>query len=223
MILFSKATTALTANHVTFITMPDSAEGTDEHLRIGGQDEILMYNRESDDATLPDMSPQGVATSEALPTEDWECLEYHLGTDGSIETWLNSDAIAGLTTAGNPNDSGWTSSSIIPKITGVYFGWESYGGDANTFWYDDVAISSSRVGCSVTGVSSSSVSGSSTAPATTMTTSVSTTTSAVSTTTSAVGTVPLYGQCGGIGWTGGTVCESGTCQANGDYYSQCLP
>ncbi|KAI0145055.1 carbohydrate-binding module family 1 [Xylariaceae sp. FL1272] len=34
----------------------------------------------------------------------------------------------------------------------------------------------------------------------------------------------LYGQCGGIGWTGATCCVSGaTCQAGNDYYSQCLP
>ncbi|KAG0652674.1 Glucuronoyl esterase [Hyphodiscus hymeniophilus] len=286
-----KATNALTANHVSFITMPDSAQGAGKHLRIGGQDQVLMYNRESDDATLPDMSPQGVATSEALPTGVWECFEYHLGTDGSIQTWLNSNAIAGLTTAGNLNDNGWKGSSIIPKITGVYFGWESYGGDVNTFvriicssfspleipvtapilsqyvlpifsraheissfllnyacqelansltfqWYDDVAVSSSRVGCSVGGSSPSST------PATTLSTSVktgtasstvkiSTTSSAVktSTTTSSaktsstavVGTVPLYGQCGGIGWTGGTVCASGTCTSYGSYYSQCVP
>jgi hypothetical protein len=190
-----------------------------------------MYNRESDDATLPDLSPQGVATSQALPTNAWECFEYHLGTDGSIETWLNSNAIAGLTTKGNLNDAGWTRSTIIPKITGVYFGWESYGGDANTFWYDDIAVSSSRIGCSLSGSSPSSVpasstTASSTAPATTMTTSMkmSATTSAVSTSTTAMaGTVPLYGQCGGMNWTGGTVCASGTCTVYGAYYSQCVP
>ncbi|QRV89573.1 hypothetical protein RhiJN_17591 [Ceratobasidium sp. AG-Ba] len=34
---------------------------------------------------------------------------------------------------------------------------------------------------------------------------------------------PLYGQCGGIGWTGGTSCVSGsTCVKVNDYYSQCL-
>ncbi|KAL9054337.1 MAG: hypothetical protein Q9162_004211 [Coniocarpon cinnabarinum] len=34
----------------------------------------------------------------------------------------------------------------------------------------------------------------------------------------------LYGQCGGSGWTGGTTCPAGsTCQAQGQYYSQCLP
>ena len=57
--------------------MPDSAQGTNKHLRIGGQSKILMYNREIDDATLPDLSPQGIATSLPLPTGTWECFEYH--------------------------------------------------------------------------------------------------------------------------------------------------
>ncbi|KAL1852087.1 hypothetical protein Daus18300_012299 [Diaporthe australafricana] len=147
---YVKASKALTDSHVSFITMPDSAQGTNKHLRIGGQSKILMYNRESDDATLPDLSPQGIATSAALPTNSWQCFEYHLGTDGSIETWLNNSTVAGLTVkpgVTNPNAAQWQRSTIKPKITGVYFGWESYGGDVNTFWYDDVVVSSSRVGC----------------------------------------------------------------------------
>ncbi|EIN12289.1 endo-1,4-beta-xylanase B precursor [Punctularia strigosozonata HHB-11173 SS5] len=32
----------------------------------------------------------------------------------------------------------------------------------------------------------------------------------------------LYGQCGGIGWSGATCCSSGTCKASNSYYSQCL-
>jgi len=108
---------------------------------------ILMYNRESDDATLPNLSPQGIATSQALPTGSFQCFEYHLGTDGSVETWLNNATIVGLTTKGNANADQWTKSTIKPKITGVYFGWESYGGDVNTFWYDDIVVSKTRVGC----------------------------------------------------------------------------
>lgn len=130
--------------------MPDSAQGSDKHLRIGGQSKILMYNRESDDATLPDLSPQGIAASTALPTGSWKCFEYHLGSDGTIETWLDGTAIAGLTSkAGttNSNAAQWQRSSYKPKVTGIYFGWESYGGDTNTFWYDDISISSTRVGC----------------------------------------------------------------------------
>jgi hypothetical protein len=133
--------------------MPDSAEGTNKHLRIGGQSKILMYNRELDDATLPDLSPLGIATSVALPTGTWECFESHLSTDGSIATWLNGNAIAGLTEKTgvvNPYAVQWQSSSIKPKITAVYFGWESYGNDVNTFWYDDITIAGSRVGCNAT-------------------------------------------------------------------------
>ncbi|KAF3902465.1 Endoglucanase-4 [Orbilia brochopaga] len=43
------------------------------------------------------------------------------------------------------------------------------------------------------------------------------------TTTGGTGTgAPLYGQCGGIGWTGPTTCASGTCKYGNEYYSQCL-
>ncbi|KAF2750072.1 hypothetical protein M011DRAFT_464875 [Sporormia fimetaria CBS 119925] len=145
-----RASRAFTDAHVTFITMPDSAQGAKKHLRIGGQSKILMYNREQDDATLPDLSPQGIATSAALPANTWKCFEYHVGTDGSIETWLDGTAVAGLTVGpgvSNPNAGQWTRSSYKPAITAIYFGWESYGGDANTFWYDDIVVNSTRVGC----------------------------------------------------------------------------
>ncbi|KAK8111068.1 uncharacterized protein PG998_007525 [Apiospora kogelbergensis] len=147
---YLKASKALTDAHVSFITMPDSAQGNNKHLRIGGQSKILMYNRESDDATLPDLSPQGIAASKALPAGAWQCFEYHLGPDGTIETWLNNDTVAGLTSkpgVSNGNAAQWQRSSVKPKPTAIYFGWESYGGDTNTFWYDDIVVSGTRVGC----------------------------------------------------------------------------
>ncbi|KAL2194510.1 carbohydrate-binding module family 1 protein [Corynascus similis CBS 632.67] len=225
-----KASKALTSSHVSFMTMPDPAQGTNKHLRIGGQNEIIMFNRESDDATLPELSPQGVATSAKLPTNTWQCFEYHVGTDGTIETWLNDAAIAGLTVGpgiSNPNAGAWSRSSIKPKPSGVYFGWESYGGDTNTFWYDDIVISSSRVGCSGSGTpgggdpsSTGSVPSSTTQPGTPS----STTSPAPATSTTSSGcTVPQWAQCGGINYTGCTTCAAGfKCTVSNEYYSQCL-
>ncbi|KAI5918488.1 glycosyl hydrolase family 61-domain-containing protein [Camillea tinctor] len=44
-----------------------------------------------------------------------------------------------------------------------------------------------------------------------------------STSASSSGTVALYGQCGGINYTGATQCASGsTCKVQNDYYSQCV-
>ncbi|KFY22765.1 hypothetical protein V493_06340 [Pseudogymnoascus sp. VKM F-4281 (FW-2241)] len=38
-----------------------------------------------------------------------------------------------------------------------------------------------------------------------------------------VATAPKYGQCGGNGWSGPTVCAAGsTCKATNEWYSQCL-
>ncbi|KAI0468319.1 carbohydrate-binding module family 1 protein [Xylaria cf. heliscus] len=57
----------------------------------------------------------------------------------------------------------------------------------------------------------------------TSTTLVTTTTTATSSTTSPTCTVAKWGQCGGKGWTGCTVCAAGsTCTVGNDYYSQCL-
>jgi acetylxylan esterase len=62
---------------------------------------------------------------------------------------------------------------------------------------------------------------------TTSTTTAGPTTLVTSTTTTSApssgGTVPQWGQCGGTGWTGGTVCVSPyTCKYSNAYYSQCL-
>ncbi|KAH7324131.1 PHB depolymerase family esterase [Stachybotrys elegans] len=57
----------------------------------------------------------------------------------------------------------------------------------------------------------------------TVTTSPTSTAPPASSTTSISGTVPHWGQCGGIGWSGGTVCGTGlTCVKVNDWYSQCL-
>ncbi|KAK3360617.1 hypothetical protein B0T25DRAFT_449538 [Lasiosphaeria hispida] len=147
--VYLKALKALTQNHISLIIMPDSSQGSNKHLRIGGQDKVLTYNRESDDAVLPDLSSQGIATSVALPTGVWQCFEYHVSSDGTIETWLEGKAIPGLTvvkSGTNTHASIW-GKNYKPIIGGVYFGWEAYGGDANTFWYDDIAIGPSRPGC----------------------------------------------------------------------------
>ena len=37
-----------------------------------------------------------------------------------------------------------------------------------------------------------------------------------------VGAQSLYGQCGGINWTGATACAEGTCKNWNPYYSQCV-
>jgi len=149
--MYVRHTTALPTGHVAFATMTDAADGN-KHLRLGGQNQALQWNRESDDATLPAQSPAGVALSVPLPVNQWSCLEYMVdGSTGSMSTWLNGTEVAGLHLDQTPTpdvDAQWLGrSNWRPQLTDLRLGWESYAGGTDTLWYDDIAIGSARIGC----------------------------------------------------------------------------
>ncbi|WP_258724870.1 cellulose-binding domain-containing protein [Cellulomonas sp. NS3] len=147
---YVRHTTPLPAAHTTFLAMRDSADGGKD-LRMGGQNGALQWNRESDDATLPEQSPTGVSLSAPLPTNTWSCVEYSVGRDGRLSTWLDGTLVTGLVNDGTPTrdvDGQWGSrAGWAPVLTDLRLGWESYGDGSDTLWYDDVAVSSSRIGC----------------------------------------------------------------------------
>ena len=144
-------TTPLPTGHVTFLAMTDAANGNTS-LRLGGQNGALMWNRQSDDATLPDQSPAGVAQSVTLPVHTWECVEFEVNSaNGHISTWVNGTSVPGLTEDGVPTpdiDDQWLAQpDWRPHLTDLRLGWESYASETDTFWFDDVALSSAHIGC----------------------------------------------------------------------------
>ncbi|NJD05814.1 MAG: DUF1592 domain-containing protein, partial [Methylococcaceae bacterium] len=142
---------ALTANHVTFGAFKDQADGGKD-LRMGGQSQILMWNRESDDATLPELGPTGISLSVAPKAGSWQCVEFGIDqTKGSLQTWVDGTAVAALqvdATSTAEIDRSWLSRGAwTPSLKDFRLGWESYGSDANTLWFDDVALGTQRIGC----------------------------------------------------------------------------
>ncbi|MEO3814944.1 hypothetical protein ABGB17_38610, partial [Sphaerisporangium sp. B11E5] len=148
--MWIRHTTALPAAHITMITMADAANGNRD-LRIGGQNGALQWNRESDDATLPEQSPTGVSLSVPLPTNRWVCLRYQIDTTRqAMSTYVDDQEVAGLHLDQTPTrdiDSQWLSRTTAPRPATLRLGWESYGSDSDTIWYDDVALGSSPIAC----------------------------------------------------------------------------
>ncbi|ONI86769.1 cellulose-binding protein [Saccharothrix sp. ALI-22-I] len=146
---YVRHTTALPAAHVTFMAMKDTGDAGKD-LRMGGQNAALQWNRESDDATLPAQSPQGVAMSKPLPTGQWNCVQFTVDPAGRLSTSLNGAAVEGLQVDGVPTpdiDQQWLNKTWRPAVTDLRLGWESYGDGADTLWYDDVAVGSSPIAC----------------------------------------------------------------------------
>ncbi|KAJ7686718.1 hypothetical protein B0H17DRAFT_1204141 [Mycena rosella] len=131
---------AFNQDHTTHMMMTDPVAQT---LRMGGQFGVLDWNRASDDSIMPDGSPTSDAGSIAIAGNTWYCIEFHLSrTTSQIETWVNGNVISSLTTP----QTRW-GSAYIPNPSNWGLGWESYGSDPNTVWYDDIALGTSRLGC----------------------------------------------------------------------------
>ncbi|KAJ1550882.1 hypothetical protein HK096_004437, partial [Nowakowskiella sp. JEL0078] len=204
---FVRHQTAMPTNHHTFITMTDANDGNND-LRLGGQNSKLSWNRQSDDATCPSQSPTGIAASVTLPTNKWTCMELEIDTaNGYLFAWMDGNTVSALTVQNGVADidAAWKSSkpSWKPSPQNLKLGWESYGSDADTYWYDDVAIGSSRIGCGSTPPTSSATVTTATTTAkvsttTTTTAKASTTTTTTTTTTTSTSSgicVAKYGQC----------------------------
>lgn len=149
---YLRLTDPLGDGHVTFLAMKDTNDGG-KHLRMGGQGKAMMYNRESDDATLPAIDMAGLAKSVQPATLKWTCVELMVDENtGFIDTWVDGTEVAGLHEDGLPTqdvDQQWLTGkpSWKPSLSDFALGWESYSGQDMTLWFDDVALSSARIGC----------------------------------------------------------------------------
>lgn len=149
--VFVRFSDALGDGHVTFLTLRDAAD-TNRDLRMGGQSRIFMWNRESDDATLPELSPAGIARSVRPTPLRWHCVEFRVDQGaGTLQTWIDGAAVDGLTVDSTPTmdlDARWLSRPAWrPRVIDWKLGWESYAGQSMTLWFDDAALARERIGC----------------------------------------------------------------------------
>eukprot|EP00475_Leptophrys_vorax_P027353 TRINITY_DN3901_c0_g1_i1.p1 TRINITY_DN3901_c0_g1~~TRINITY_DN3901_c0_g1_i1.p1 ORF type:complete len:399 (-),score=98.92 TRINITY_DN3901_c0_g1_i1:36-1232(-) len=137
----------LGSGHVSFVTVKDSVSG--KNLRMGGQAGIMMWNRESDDATLPNLSPQGIALSFSPAVNTWYCMEFALANSGGktiLTTWANGVRVDGMSVGNTVADSQWTKINSYKPLD-LKVGFEGYSGSSTNIWYDDIQVSASRIGC----------------------------------------------------------------------------
>jgi len=144
---------ALPSTHHAFMTLGLTADEADPTKQMKGVEAtcqspsgagLLTWNY--NDSLLPDVYN---FKSMTIPPQTWTCFEFHTdAASGDIEVWLNGIR---LDTMSLPNDAGakWTGTAPPTplKVYGMGLGWMAFNGQAMTLWFDDVALSTSRVGC----------------------------------------------------------------------------
>lgn len=155
---YVKFMSALATGHgamiVTHPMMVDQYSQSNE-LRFGSQDGVFHWNTDSDAANIPDVSPNGDMASFKPTANTWYCLVLTINTGGNLSASVDGADQAGLKADGMPTaniDQSWISSgssslSRYTKLADFNFGWQSYGAGAMTLWFDDVAVSSTPLGC----------------------------------------------------------------------------
>ncbi len=167
---------------------------------------------------------QGSSTQNNFNFDTWDTWAKTVSLNPNVKVFLGVPGNTGA--AGSGYESGSTLANIISYCKGfTSFGgvmiWDMSQVFANSGFLSGVASDQGQPATTTVSVSVS------TSSATTTPTTMSTVTVKATTTTSAVATstgtlVNQWNQCGGQGWTGGTVCVSPyVCTYYSVWYSQC--
>ncbi|KAK6541434.1 hypothetical protein TWF694_007245 [Orbilia ellipsospora] len=206
-----------------FIAGPSTTSASNYYYQVNNKQSVYAKGNYADtnkDGTLNGVQENSVQSAIVLTTP-WA------STSAGLATLSAADAYAALIASNGagalPRDE--VDNFAIQTLQSLGKSGVIYTNQASTGLSNGGYGTLSQV---VVSVSSSSTTKSTTTSAKTSTTTTkSTTTTTKAATTSATqpvsGTVPLYGQCGGIGYTGSTTCASpATCVYSNAYYSQCL-
>jgi hypothetical protein len=153
---YARFSGAPTQNHNGFLSMTTSGAGDagGDHVRLGFQDQVIAWNAQNSDSTLPDMDPQGTTLSTMTTPDNWDCFEFSVNYQaGDIQFWLNGTQVQGLsfsstqTAMQGVNDQWAKGGPKVPlAVTSFGIGWLGLN-NQYTVWFDDVALASSRIGC----------------------------------------------------------------------------
>jgi hypothetical protein len=161
--VFLPATTPVTFDHTTLaglgLTSPFDITNQSDYLQLasegaGNPTNVFMWQTQDSDI-LPDKNSAGGMTSTYPAPSTWTCVEFHTSTSGALETWVNSADVNGLTfipgtTLATATNNQWMPPSVdggrfAPTSFGL--GWIVFSGPTTNVWFDDVALSSTRIGC----------------------------------------------------------------------------
>ena len=139
--MYVRLAEAMTAGHNTFVVADvGSSPGTGNAFRLGEMNSMLMYTVSGDThgALSNDNYYNDHVVGAALSAESWSCIELALDhKKPEISVALAGTDIPDL------HHTDWA----LDAYDSLRFGFEKYAGPVTDIWYDDIALSTSPIGC----------------------------------------------------------------------------
>ena len=100
------------------------------------------------------MRSRPASSSRGVAPGRWHCIELALDSQlASVQTWVDGSAITGLRSVGAVTanvDGQWQRPGAFhAELADLRFGYESYGNDSATLWFDDIAVGTAPLGCAL--------------------------------------------------------------------------
>lgn len=137
------------ANHETLIALRDGVGSANKEIRFGEIKGVIGTNEVPTDDISPLMDQWGKGP--LIEKGKWVCLEVAFLGDlpyNELHAWADGELVHEVTAAdqwqnGSLSVPNWMEGRFIELV----FGWHSFSSAANTVWFDDIVVSTERVGC----------------------------------------------------------------------------
>lgn len=142
--VFLRSKNAMGEGHSTYFGA--GSADNQRMVRVGFQEYVLETNlivpgTEYGLLSGPwDQPDQGVQ----LPAGQWHCVEaFFNGAQNELRVWFDDTEVTALHTKNwNAGLSGWS-----PQYARAWFGFETYHGEQDELWLDDIVVGTQRIGC----------------------------------------------------------------------------
>ncbi len=135
-------------NHETLIALRNDAGNVNTEVRFGEIKGAIGTNHVPSDDIAPSQSEWYSGPS--VSPNEWHCIEVaflNSGTESQLYGWVDDTLVHSIedTSAFNNglNDAKW----MDGMFNNIVFGWHSFSSEANELWFDDIAVSETRIGC----------------------------------------------------------------------------
>jgi hypothetical protein len=137
------------ANHETLIALRDGVGSANSEIRFGEIKGAIGTNEVPTDDISPLMAQWGMGP--VIEKGKWVCLEVAFLGDlpyNELHAWADGELVHEVTAAnqwqnGSLKAANWMEGRFIELV----FGWHSFSSASNTVWFDDIVVSTERVGC----------------------------------------------------------------------------